>query len=273
MKNLVSLLMFCLAGMSSIAQVADSSKRYVRLDGTVNCRDIGGYTTKDGRHVRWGKIYRSDALSKLSARDLKKLEELAISVIADFRGPYEVKAAPDRLPVGATRISLPAGSEHIGDSAHKSIFNQMTADSSLTGFYSNTKPFGERYKPVFDALLKLNKDSALLFHCTAGKDRTGIVAALILYALGVDGDTIMLDYLATNEYRRAENAKLIPAIAKGYGISERVATNMMAASEEYLLAAYNALLQQYGSVDTFLEKEMGLDKEKLEKLKALYLTE
>lgn len=273
MKNLVFVLTLCLAGMSSTAQVADSSKRYVRLDGTVNFRDIGGYVTKDGRHVQWGKIYRSDALGKLSDQDLKKLEKLDVSVVADFRGPYEVKAAPDRLPLGAIRISLPAGSEHIGDSAgDKSLFSQM-ADSSLIGFYRNTAPFRERYKPVFDALLALNKDSALLFHCTAGKDRTGIAAALILYALGVDEATIMSDYLATNEYRREENVKRIPAIAKVYGISEKVATNMMAAKDEYLRATFIALAQQYGSIDGFLEKEAGLDKTKLEKLKTLYLAE
>src|ERR1700704_5710195 len=102
------------------------------------------------------------------------MRSLSIAVVADFRGPYEVQAAPDRLPAGTTRISLPAGSENTGDSNYmKTMIKQISADGSLINYYSNTTSFTKRYKPVFDELLSLNNDSALLFHCTAGKDRTG----------------------------------------------------------------------------------------------------
>jgi len=255
-----------------IAQVADSMKREVKLEGAINFRDIGGYPTKDGKHVKWGKIYRSAALNKLTDADLQKLQGLSLAYVADFRGPYEVKAAPDRLPAGATRISLPAGSENIGDSNYmKNMMKQMNRDSSLINFYSITIPFKDRYKPVFDELLALNKDSALLFHCTAGKDRTGIGAALILYALGVDEKTIMQDYLATNYYRAAENEKAIAGMVKGYGMNEATARNMMAAKETYLDATFGSIKSQYGSIDYYLEKEMGLDKKNLKKLRQLYL--
>jgi len=268
-----SLVVVCMAVLDSHAQVADSAKRFVRLDGTVNFRDIGGYATKDGRHVKWGKIYRSDALNRLSDSDLKKLQDLNIGFVADFRGPFEVKAAPDRLPAGAVRISLPAGSEHIGDSSNKSLGLQLPPDSSLVSFYRNTAPLRERYRPVFDALLGLQAGNALLYHCTAGKDRTGIATALILYALGVDKTVIVQDYIATNVYRRSANAKAIPAMVKGYGISEKVAGNMMAAREEYIEATFSSLEEQYGSIDNYLEKEMGLNKAKRKKLQALYLAE
>src|SRR5262249_34242829 len=135
------------------AQVADSNRREVRLQGAINFRDLGGYQTNDGRHVKWGKIYRSAALNKLTDADLEKMQSISLSRVADFRGPYEVKTAPDRIPAHSTRISLPAGSESIGDSNYmKNMIRQMQSDSSLVGFYSNLSPFAARYRPVFDQL-------------------------------------------------------------------------------------------------------------------------
>jgi protein-tyrosine phosphatase len=270
-KKRLTIFLFILP-LFSMAQIADSGRREVKLQGAINFRDIGGYKTKDGRHVKWGKIYRSAALNRLTEADLQKLQGLSIEYIADFRGPNEVNAAPDRLPAGATRISLPAGSEHVGDSTYmKHMIQLMRSDSGLVGFYSVTTPFKERYKPVFDELLTLNKDSALLFHCTAGKDRTGIAAALVLYALGVDENTIIQDYLATNYYRAAENEKAISGMMKAYGLTENAARNMMGAKEAYLQATFTSIKNQYGSVDEYLQKEMGLDKKKLKKLRDLYV--
>jgi protein-tyrosine phosphatase len=269
-KYLLLLLLF--APLLIVAQIADSSKRQVKLEGAINFRDIGGYTTKDGKHVKWGKIYRSAALSKLTDNDLQKLQNLSLACVADFRGPYEVKAAPDRLPAGTMLISLPAGSEKIGDSNYmKTWTQQLRNDSSLIKFYSTLGPFKARYKPLFDQLLTLNKDSALLFHCTAGKDRTGIAAALVLYALGVDEKTIMQDYLATNYYRAIENERAITGMIKGYGIDEKTARNMMAAREDYLQATFTSIKNQYGTIDIYLEKEMGLNKERMKRLRELYL--
>jgi protein-tyrosine phosphatase len=258
--------------LAASSQITDSTKRMVKLQGAINFRDIGGYATKDGKHIKWGKIYRSAALDKLTETDIQKVQQLAIARVADFRGPYEVKAAPDRLPVGAIRISLPAGSEQVGDSNYmKHVVQQMRNDSFLISFYSITTPFKERYRPLFLQLLTLNKDSALLFHCTAGKDRTGIAAALVLYALGVDEKTIMQDYLATNYYRAAENERMIKMMVKAYGMDETTARNMMAAREEYLQATFTAIKTQFNSIDNFLSQEIGLSSNDIKKLKELYL--
>lgn len=267
------LLVLIILPIVGMAQVKDSALREIKLQGAINFRDIGGYPTRDGGHVRWGKIYRSAALNNLTPDDLQKLQRLSLAVVADFRGPYEVKAAPDRLPSSAMRISLPAGSESIGDSVfmRNMVQQMMKGDSGLIGFYSDLTPFHARYEPVFEELLTLNKDSALLFHCTAGKDRTGIAAALILYALGVDEQTIMSDYAATNYYRGAENKRAIAGMMKVYGLSESTAMNMMAAREDYLKATFATIRNKYGTVDIYLEKEMGLDKEKLTKLRSLYV--
>jgi protein-tyrosine phosphatase len=257
----------------SNAQVKDSARREVKLQGAINFRDIGGYPTKDGGHVKWGRIYRSAALSNLTPGDLQKLQGLSLAFVVDFRGPYEVKAAPDRLPANVTRLSLPAGSETIGDTSYmRNMIQRMRmSDSVMYEFYSDVRPFQARYEPVFQELLTLNKDSALLFHCTAGKDRTGIATALILYALGVDEQTILDDYVATDYYRNIENKRAIAGMMKFYGLSEATAMNMMAAREDYLKATFAAINAKYGTMDNYLEKEMGLDKEKLKKLRSLYV--
>lgn len=266
------LLLWLAQPLFGFAQIADSTKREIKLQGAINFRDVGGYPTREGKQVKWGKIYRSAALNKLTDADIQKLQSLSLARVADFRGPYEVSAAPDKLPACATRISLPAGSEHVGDSNYmKNMAQQMRNDSFIIQFYSGIAPFRERYRPLFNELLTLHKDSALLFHCTAGKDRTGIAAALVLYALGVDEKIIMQDYEATNYYRAAENEKAITGIMKGYGINEAAARNMMAAKQDYLQATFTAIKHQYGSIDNYLEKEMGLDTASRKKLKALYL--
>jgi protein-tyrosine phosphatase len=110
--------LFIILPMAGMAQVRDSARREIKLQGAINFRDLGGYPTRDGGHVKWGRIYRSAALNNLTSDDLEKLRGLSLAFVADFRGPYEVKVAPDRLPANVTRLSLPAGSENIGDSSY-----------------------------------------------------------------------------------------------------------------------------------------------------------
>src|SRR5450432_574651 len=106
MKIIFSVIFFCTTVIAVNAQVADSNRREIKLHGVVNFRDIGGYPTKDGKHVKWGKIYRSAELSRLTPGGLDTLSQLSIAYIADFRGPYEIKMAPDKIPTAATRVSL-----------------------------------------------------------------------------------------------------------------------------------------------------------------------
>ena len=253
------------------AQIADSSLREVKLQGAVNFRDIGGYKTRDGKKVIMGLLYRSAALNTLTDADVAKIAALNIKYDFDFRGPYEVKTAPDKIPTGTTRISLPAGSENVGDSNYmKNMAKFMKSDSFLISFYTVLTPYKDRYTPLFDSLIANKTASPILFHCTAGKDRTGIAAALILYALGVDEETIFNDYEATNYYRRNENAKAIAQMTKYYGLDEKTATSMMGAKKEYIQSTFTTIKAQYGSVDNYLEKVMGLNSKKIIALRSLY---
>ena len=269
-KILLSL--FILVGIIPInAQIADSSIREIKLQGAVNFRDIGGYKTQDGKTVKTGLLYRSAALNTLSDDDLSKLASLHIKYDFDFRGPYEVKTAPDKIPAGTLRISLPAGSENIGDSNYmKNMGKYMKSDSFLVSFYTNLNPFKDRYTPLFDSLLANKSVSPILFHCTAGKDRTGIAAALILYALGVDETTIFNDYEATNYYRRNENTKAIAQMIKYYGMDEQTAASMMGAKREYIQSTFFTIKAGYGSIENYLDKVMGLNAQKIKQLRKLY---
>jgi protein-tyrosine phosphatase len=246
--------------------------RGIKLEGAANFRDLGGYFTQDGKQVKWGKIYRSADVSKLSDGDLKKLADLKVKMVCDLRGPNELETAPDKLPEGAGYINLPAGSENVGgaNSFTKYMKSESSADSMMTIFYSRTDHLGAKYKPMFEQLLKLEKDNALMFHCTAGKDRTGVGAAFILYALGVDETQIFQDYELTNEYRKNVNQE---AVAKytSMGVSEAGAKRMMAANPRYLKATFEAIKTQYGSLDKFLEQEMGLTADKKTTLRSMYL--
>jgi len=271
MKKIIICLLVLIGAFNLNAQVVDSSIREVKLQGAVNFRDIGGYTTKNGKKVKMGLLYRSAALNTLTDADLAKLESLHIKYDFDFRGPYEVKTAPDKIPTGTTRISLPAGSENVGDSNYmKNMGKYLKSDSFMMSFYTVLTPFKDRYTPLFDSLLSNKTASPMLFHCTAGKDRTGIAAALILYALGVVEQIIFDDYEATNYYRRNENAKSIAQMTKYYGLDEKTASNLMGAKKEYIAATFATIRAQYGTIDKYLEKELGLNATKINKLRVYY---
>lgn len=272
MKKILFVLVAITISLSTIAQIADSATREVKLQGAVNFRDIGGYATKNGKTVKMGLLYRSAALNTLTDADLTKLAALHIKYDFDFRGPYEVKTAPDKIPTGTTRISLPAGSENIGDSNYmKNMGKYLKSDSFMMSFYTVLTPFKDRYTPLFDSLLSNKTISPMLFHCTAGKDRTGIAAALILYALGVDEQTIYEDYEATNYYRRNENAKTITQMTKYYGLDEKIASNLMGAKKEYIAATFATIRSNFGTIESYLEMELGLNAAKINKLRKIYL--
>src|SRR5882757_782321 len=256
------------------AQITDSSQRQVKLQGAVNFRDLGGYAAADGRHIRWDRVFRSADISKLTDSDLAVLKDKHITSVVDLRGVQESKKAPDRLNPGMDYILCPAGSDNaLGDwmKALASIKTESAGDSMMRAFYAKTEFLADRYKPFFVRLLALPDNQALLFHCTAGKDRTGIGAALLLYALGVPYETILDDYTATNYYRSAENEKMLHSMVQGMHVSEPVAKELLGAKREYLEASFSAIKQQYGSIDNFLRGPVGLDEGKIKELKNKFL--
>ena len=253
----ISFVIFMLAFFSDVAeaQQRQASGREVALEGAVNFRDLGGYATTDYRRMSMGRVYRAGDISKLTDADMEELKRRKIYTVIDFRGEEEAAAAPDRLLPGADYLLLPAGSGNLAE-----IFKKHTSGrDAMIAFYSDLSFFREKYRPFFQKLLMLPDTSALVFHCSAGKDRTGIAAALLLYALEIPLETILSDYVATNYFRRSENEKLIDRLVNEYGVDQKNATEILDANPLYLETTFNALKKQYGSVDLFLYRELGIN--------------
>jgi protein-tyrosine phosphatase len=270
------LFLFLLFASPALAQTPDTvvfnPRRAVTLQGTSNFRDLGGYPAAGGKHVKWGHIYRSADISKLTDSDLQALQSRHVALVCDLRGPQEYAQAPDRLPAGVRRLELPAGSEKI-DPRLLSGGKSFNRDSLMRAVYTTISFFPAKYKPMFDELLALDNGQALLFHCTAGKDRTGIGAALVLSALGVDRRTILRDYVATDTYWQAGREQSLQRMAQAGLSAEAVnaVRPLLAANPAYLAGTFAAIDKQYGSVDKYLATEMGLTPKKLATLRTKYL--
>lgn len=176
--------------------------RLVKLEGTVNFRDAGGYRTITGQWVKMGEVYRSDALAKLTEADLAKLGRLRVKSVFDLRTESERAKDADKVPAGATYTvaDVFAGSgsfQTMPKSPDEAVRAMVDAEKTMVGGEGGRKAYGQ----VFEGLER-DRDRAVLFHCTAGKDRTGWANATLLTALGVPSETVMADYLATTTTAR-----------------------------------------------------------------------
>jgi protein-tyrosine phosphatase len=230
--------------------------RVVPLAGVSNLRDLGDYATADGRRVRRGRLYRSAALDKLTDADADAFVALGLRTICDFRSPQEREAAPYRPPSGcrATVHSLAIVSSVAPAMRELMNSGRATPDAYralLTeGYRSYVRDHAEQFRALFACLL----DEAaypVLFHCAAGKDRTGMAAVLVLSALGVDRATVEEDYLLTNVHWNGSSvvARSAPP--------DLVAT-IVRADSRYLAAAFDAIEEDHGTIDTFLHQRLGI---------------
>jgi protein-tyrosine phosphatase len=273
MKTLA--LFFSLLSTSALAQSGDTlvynARRAVRLEGGSNFRDLGGYPAAGGKTVKWGRIYRSADISKLTDADLGTLQNLHLNTVCDLRGPQEMQQAPDRMPTGVHRVELTAGSENVNPNQLFARAQQTrNGDSLMRASYTNIDHFPAKYQPLFDELLRLPDGQSLLFHCTAGKDRTGIGAALVLSALGVEKALILKDYQATDTYWQPAREAMLQRV-KAAGVSEEAIKPLLAANPAYLESTFTTIESRYGSVDRYLTEVMGLTAEKKAALRAKFL--
>ncbi|WP_329121249.1 tyrosine-protein phosphatase [Streptomyces sp. NBC_01465] len=239
--------------------------RLVRLDGAVNFRDAGGYRTADGHWVKMGEIYRSDALDKLTAGDLAKLRRLHIRTVFDLRMVSERTAAPDRLPAGAKGVvaDVLAGSPTYTTmpSTEADAVKMMTDGEK---FMVSGGSAQAAYSEVFDGIAKASSSRAVVFHCTAGKDRTGWNNAALLTALGVPRATVMSDYLASNDYRAAANAAALASMPPAQAAVYKPLLDVRAG---YLNSGFDEVAQKYGTFGTYLKSGIGVDGRELARLK------
>lgn len=181
-----------------------AAERRLEMDGPTNFRDLGGYPTLDGGWTRWGRVFRSDGLHEASAGDLDRLESLGITTVFDLRSDEEVEQAPDRLPAGIAHVHLPMSS----DVAKGRSMLQRILDGDLTKFDDDDMSAGylrmlEGFPEHLARIVATVADSQpVLFHCTAGKDRTGIAAMTLLGLADVADSFILDDYEVSARYRR-----------------------------------------------------------------------
>ena len=229
----------------------------IPLNSASNLRDLGGWPTREGRRVRTGLVFRAPALVNLSAGDTVVIAALGLRTICDLRGVREAEASPVTL-AGASRLPLPiepsvgAGLRDIlrtgQDSGHATPDDML--DLLRDAYRAYALQSFPQYRALFAALLAPG-GTPLLLHCSAGKDRTGFGSALLLSALGVAWDGVMEDYLATNTLWRRE-------IAGNFDLSPAVKDVLFGAHESLLVAAFDALTAEYGSLDAYLEQAIGL---------------
>ncbi len=258
--------------------MAENHSRAIELEGGYNFRDLGGYTTKDGRQIAWRKLFRSGKLNELTQTDRNRVMDLGIKSVVDFRRLPERTDAPslwhdDHEPYIATH-------PHPNDMAEggASIFGQLVNEeiSARDLMIQVYREMPEDYAAHYTEMLRLlanRTDCPLLFHCTAGKDRTGLGAYLILHVLGVEEDLIFEDYLLTNQFYPADHRlmQIVQRALDEYGLKTsdpEVFRPMVAVDADYLRSAITAIQQEYGSVEAYLEKRLGVTETTKETVRA-----
>ncbi|WP_125704917.1 tyrosine-protein phosphatase [Lacticaseibacillus daqingensis] len=246
-----------------------------------NFRDLGGYRTTDGRQVAPHRLVRASKLDQLSERDQAYLADYGVRWDVDFRSPEERDLAPDRVPAGATYHFDPVFPyDETQVTTWKEQQKAFAFDAQ--GGYKNmlqtyqdiiTNPQSQTaYRQFFDLLLQ-NETGALLFHCSAGKDRTGMGAAFVLAALDVPEATIRTDYMTTNQYvGPAVDEVLTTAKAAGANANTQESLrDLWIARSEYLDTAFATVTQRYGSMRRYLSQALDLTDTQVAQLKQLYL--
>lgn len=248
------------------AAVAAAFSRPIALSGASNFRDLGGYQGLDGRHLRWRKLYRSAHLAHLTAEDLAQIQSLGITRSADFRGMGESEHLAYQWPRIARHALVVEPTVVQRAQAMMSQGQELTAAATEALMHDTYRSFVNVYGHRFAEFLALLQtgDEPLVFHCTAGKDRTGWAALLLLTALGVDEEQIMEDYLLTNQLFRRP-----PSIFGN--MSEEVLDALWRVQPSYLMASVDVARAQSGSIDRYLTEVLGVDSAARERLASLYL--
>jgi protein-tyrosine phosphatase len=254
------------------------AQRDVPLEGGINFRDLGGYATVDGRRVRWGRLYRSGHLSHLSAAGVARFATLGVATVCDFRMAEERAAEAFELP-GAPALEVLGMTPGIGD---RFFFHRLFEQSEdpapvlaamhdlMADMAINAAP---RLQRLFDLLLEA-PPGAFLLNCSAGKERTGIAAALVLTALGVPRATVLHDFMLSKRYFPVEAE--IPRVLTKYGVKEASAAKvavvmpLLETHESYLQSAFAAIEARHGSIEAMLGAVYGLGEAELARLRDNY---
>lgn len=257
----------------------------LKFEKLVNCRDLGGMLTADGRKIKSGCLLRSETLSDASPADIQRLvTEYGLKTVVDFRTDVERREKPDPEIDGVNNVFLPIlrhetlgiTRESVNVKTIPVIFENMPkpAERYMGDMYGSIALDGfatEHYSEFFRILLE--SEGTVLWHCTVGKDRAGMGTAFLLYALGVPMESIIQDYLLTDICYRKKNRKLFAAITLFVRKKETrdYLRCLLSVKREFIEAAFRQITEKYGSVEAYLEKALGLTEEKITLLRNKYL--
>lgn len=255
------------------------AEQSLHLAGAPNLRDIGGYRTRDGRWVRPGLLYRSDQLDRLSDPDLERLQRGGIALVADLRTASERQREPDRLPAGARHIILDvmqASSNAMGGDM-QSAMQLIAAGKGAAFLVDANRDFVSAPSALasYAALVShiAAEPGATLFHCTAGKDRTGWASAILLTLLGVPRETVVADYLASNAYLAEKNEAIYARSSqRAGGLDRAMLEPVMTVRKAYIDAAFAEVEARYGSFDNYRRVGLGIDDRMVAALQERFLT-
>ena len=247
--------------------------RNVNIPGIQNFRDMGGYPSyPTKKRVRWGMLYRSAQIDSISPGSRRELKNMGIRTIIDLRSEEELHNYPqlDDKEFRIVHIPIPTGNmESILQGIRKEKIKSDTIYRLVERMNRKlVANYQKEFREVFDILLNPDCYPAVI-HCTSGKGRTGVVSALLLAALGVNEDVIMSDYRLSNDYfnipKASKYAYELPAN------SQEAITTIYSAKEDFLNAAKDQIESEYGSIQSYLEKGIGLSTEEIRQLRSILL--
>lgn len=243
--------------------------RIHRFDALDNFRDYGDYAAGAGRHIVPGRLFRSAHQARVSDADLNRLDALDIAAIVDLRRPSERRDQPSKRPARFTGAVIESAHDDGGEAPHITFLKtaDLTPDSGrrfMTETYRRL-PFEASHLDLFARYFRTlgEVEGPVLIHCAAGKDRTGMLAALTHHLLGVHPDDMIADYLLTNVAvdleRRAPGVTRQLQAMTGRSASHDAVVAFLGVEPAYLETALAEVVAQYGSVDGYLERALGVD--------------
>jgi protein-tyrosine phosphatase len=249
-----------------------AGERCLPVEGVTNLRDLGGYATADGRRVRWGAVFRSANLGRVTADGLSALRQLGIRTVCDFRtGPESAKLPnlfPDSPGVGYLRLPVQHGDheptavfERIRSGDYGWISERFMLDGYIEGLDRHAHVWASYLRALAEA-----RNRPLLFHCTGGKDRTGAAAALTLLALGVPEETVVADF-GLSDGCNAEVRRRVYDLLRPLGVDIPTVEPYFTAPPDRLRALLDHLQRTYGTVEDYLVRTAGVKPDVMSRLK------
>ncbi|MFM0395750.1 tyrosine-protein phosphatase [Paraburkholderia phytofirmans] len=255
--------------LPSPAQTVWTTDHQIPLEKVQNTRDLSGIETLDHRHINPHRLYRSGNPTSASPSDIEELKSMHLDTIVDFRAASEKKPTEQSFTKQFPYEDDPVLAGNLAPEAIIPMLKRSTATQTHNFMISLYKQFPEKYQPQFTRFLKLAEaNRTILYHCTAGKDRTGFATVLLLSALGVDRATTIANYLESNRYNAAANAQATAQLEK-IGVAPDVLAPLLAVDPDYIGAAMEVIDQQYGGMQHYLVDVLHVN---VDKIRANYLS-